>query len=434
MENHASLFQTKIETRQAILFLAALTLSAAVLRLMIAYTNTHYFDISYYVDWSAGAAQDLFSAYETVKNLDYPPLFLFPLTLTGLITGTAQVAGFDPYMMLALKGWQVLFDLAMIPLLYVVLRRHSELLALGAAALWAVNPSVIYNSAYWGQTDCMMLLLLTASFYLLETGRPVWSGLLMALACLMKFQALYFAPLFALALVDTVQWKKILQTAAVGVGTVLAVFAPFCNRSGWDLPWRIYFGGFERYKGASLNAFNFYSANGLNYWSTETPLFGAVTAEQFSMVAIVAALFFLVYFYLTATEKSLWLLGFFFMQTMFMFTTRMHERYQIYVVLLLLVACIVHKSRALFASYLALTLMTFCNQFFVLEEIFTSNKLTGWIPRLKDLTEIFSNINFVLYLVTLLITLHVFYRNGHKALLPALRSFFPKHWGGARIK
>ena len=38
---------------------------------------------------------------------------------------TVQI--FHPYAMLALKGWQMLFDLALIPMLYLLLRRHGEL-------------------------------------------------------------------------------------------------------------------------------------------------------------------------------------------------------------------------------------------------------------------------------------------------------------------
>ena len=39
------------------------------------------------------------------------------------------------------------------------------------AALWAVNPTILYNSAYWGQTDSIMLFLLALAFSLLDNGR-----------------------------------------------------------------------------------------------------------------------------------------------------------------------------------------------------------------------------------------------------------------------
>jgi hypothetical protein len=39
------------------------------------------------------------------------------------------------------------------------------------------------------------------------------------------------------------------------------------------------------------------------------------------------------------------LLGFLFMQTIFIFTTRMHERYQIPVLAFALIACMHHKAK-----------------------------------------------------------------------------------------
>ena len=184
-------------------FLTVLVAFAALVRLMVAYITVHYFDLSFYVDWSTGVANDFFGAYNNIGNLDYPPLFLFPLFLTGKLLGIGAVRAFDPYMMLALKGWQVLFDLACIPLLYRVLRREGQLVGLAGAAIWAVNPAGILNSSYWGQTDSIMIFLVVLAFLLLEEGRPVWSGAVMALACLMKFQSLYFAPVYAVALLTS---------------------------------------------------------------------------------------------------------------------------------------------------------------------------------------------------------------------------------------
>lgn len=271
-------------------FLTVLVAFAALVRLMVAYITVHYFDLSFYVDWSTGVANDFFGAYNNIGNLDYPPLFLFPLFLTGKLLGIGAVRAFDPYMMLALKGWQVLFDLACIPLLYRVLRREGQLVGLAGAAIWAVNPAGILNSSYWGQTDSIMIFLVVLAFLLLEEGRPVWSGAVMALACLMKFQSLYFAPVYAVALLTSYPPRRIFQTVAAGAGTVLAVFLPFMARSGWALPLEIYFGGFGQYQGASLNAFNFYSSAGLNYKHFSTKILGLIQADHLSTLLLAAAL------------------------------------------------------------------------------------------------------------------------------------------------
>lgn len=59
-------------------FLTVLVAFAALVRLMVAYITVHYFDLSFYVDWSTGVANDFFGAYNNIGNLDYPPLFLLP--------------------------------------------------------------------------------------------------------------------------------------------------------------------------------------------------------------------------------------------------------------------------------------------------------------------------------------------------------------------
>lgn len=419
---------------QVFWFLAALICSSLVVRLMVGYTQVHFFDLSYYVDWSAGAAKDLFGAYENVENLDYPPLFLFPLFFTGKLMESSAVSAFEPYQMLVLKGWQILFDVAMIALLYLVLRRLSPLFALGAASLWAINPTMLYNSSCWGQTDSIMMALLVLAFWLLTTQRPVWAGVVMTLACLMKFQSLYFVPLFALALLTTVSWKKILQTIGAGLSVAFAVFFPFMLRSGWLLPWEVYFGGFEQYQSASLNAFNLYGAAGLNYQSADNMLFGKITAEQFSTVMIGIALVMLLFFYFTATEKSVWLLGLLFMQTIFLFTTRMHERYQIPVLIFALIASVYHKSKGLFFSYLALTLMTFLNHFFVLEEIFTGDKSVAWVAEYDRIVIAMSALNLVLYVLVLAIGLRILYGHGYFRFWHGVRGIFAGGWRDVTVQ
>lgn len=409
-------------------FLAVLMVFAALVRLMVAYITVHYFDLSFYVDWSTGVTNDFYGAYNNIGNLDYPPLFLFPLFLTGKVLGVGAVRAFDPYMMLAHKGWQVLFDLAGILLLYRVLRREGELAGLAGAAIWAVNPAGILNSSYWGQTDSIMIFLVVLAFLLLEEDRPVWSGVVMAFACLMKFQSLYFAPVYALALLTTYPLKRILQAASAGAGTVLAVFLPFMARSGWALPLEIYFGGFGQYQGSSLNAFNFYAASGLNYKHFSSKIFGLIQVDHLSTILLVAAVALLVAVWFTATEKSVWLMGFLFMQTVFMFTTRMHERYQIPVLVMALVAAARHRSRGLFGSFGALAVMVFLNHFLVLQEIFAGDKPAGWIAHYDAIVEALSCVNLVLYFVTAYIALRICYRRGRYGFVRSFRAMLPERW------
>ena len=399
-------------------FLVYLLLFGAVLRLAVAYLTVHHFDLSFYYDWATGAAADFFRAYEIIPNLDYPPLFLFPLYLTGHLLQLDAVRAYPPFEMIVLKGWQIAGDLVVVLLIYLILRKHP-FAAAGGAALWAVNPAAIVNSAYWGQTDSIMIAFLLASFWMLEEGHPEASGILIAFGCLMKFQTIYFVPLFALGLVCRFHYRQILRTilaaAAVGIG----VFFPFLLYSGWDLPFRIYFGGFQSYPGAVLNGFNLYGALGLNFTHVNAPFAGYLTIDMFSYLMLFLIFIALAYCYLTATEKSFWLLGFLLIQSVFIFTARMHERYQIPALAFGLIACIVHKSRPLAAGIAGLTLMVFLNQFLVLDKAFHPQLE----PYFQVIMQALSWGNLLLYGLTAMASLHILYHQGRLAFPFSFRRF-----------
>lgn len=409
-------------------FLIVLTISALLLRVMIAYAAVHHYDLNYYVDWSAGVNRTLFGAYDHIKSLDYPPLFLFPLVITGKIMALPVVQQVPGFQMLALKGWQVLFDTAMIPLLYVVLHREGRLIAAAGAALWAVNPTIIVNSSFWGQTDSIMLFLLVLCFWLLMEEKPVASSIVMALACLMKFQSLYFVPVFALFLLTKFSWKKIGFSVLAAVLTVLAVLMPFMAHSGWALPFKIYFGGFEQYQSASLNAFNYFTACGFNMKESSHALLGGISAETVSTAMIFISVLLLGFLYFTSTEKSLWLLSFIFIQTIFMFTTRMHERYQIPAVLFALIACLHHRSSGLFWSYLGVTLVTFLNHILVLEHALGGWKAPFWVEHFEKICIVFSYGNLFIYMITVYFSVRLLYRYGRFRFADAVKCALPERW------
>ena len=396
--------------KQAAVCVGTLVLFTGLVRLMLAYATVHYYDVNYYFDWSLGAAADFSGVYENVANMDYPPLFLYFLYFTGKILENESIQTFHPYVMILLKGWQILFDLAIGVLLYLLFQRRSQMTGLAACAAWLCNPSMICNSSYWGQTDSMMLFFLLASFALLTAQKPEWASVVMALACLAKFQSLYFAPVFLLALVSAFAFRRVLLAAGAGLLTIGAVFFPFLLRSGWDLPFRVYLGGFNSYPAASLNAFNYFSLLGLNRMSAKHKLLGGFSCEMLSWCAILLMLALLVYFYLTAREQSLWLLAFFGMQTIFIFTTRMHERYQVPVLLFCLAGAFTHQSKGLFAGYLVLTCITFANQFVVLQNVLTGGQREAWLSYFDTMMRVGGLVNLLVYAALVVLMVCIFYR------------------------
>lgn len=424
----------RLEKRHVFWFLGSVFLFGLLIRLVCAYTNTYYIDLSYYVDWSTGVVREgLFDAYHAVESLDYPPAFLFPLYLTGLAMESG-LSNFTPYAMLILKFWQLAFDLATIFLVYHVLKRHNQLLALAAAALWALNPAIIFNSAYWGQTDPIMIFLLLGVFYLVERERPMAATVLFAVSCMMKFQCAYFAPVLLLFLFFKFPIKKSLKSLGAAALVVIAVFLPFMISdmiaegftAGLTLPFRIYFGGLGKYPYCTLNAFNIYGATGYNWVLDDSSLFAipvvggnffldflgliakglnAISFHTVSTVLLLLSVALVVFLFFKSKNKCPYLLCFILMNSIFMLTSRMHERYQIPVIIFLLIAAIKHKNPRLFGGFLATTTMVLLNQFLLYFQLVghatTSEPRPEWLNNFNIVMVPLSIVNVILYLVTL---------------------------------
>lgn len=389
-------FRIKIGKKQVALFLIAFVAFGLLLRLYNAYNTVHYFDLDYYVDWSTGVHDGLFNAYDHVRRLDYPPLYLFPLYLAGFFVKMPGVQSFGPYLMLVLKFFPIIFDTATIVLIYFVLRRHSRAVGLLCAAIWSVNPAIIFNCANWGQTDSLMIFMLLLCFYTLENKRPVWAGVLFGLACLTKFQCAYFAPVFLLELLSKNKISKSLASLGAGAATGLLVFLPFMLQSGWDLPFRVYFGGFGKYAYATFNAANIYGASGLNGVLDNTPLVGGFTIQAVSVVFALVILAGTVLAYAKGKNRCPWTVSFLLMQSIFMFMTRMHERYQIPALIFCLVASMRNRSGQLFVVYLLQSVMVFFNQFFLFTRV-VQGQDTAWFVQYDTIFIVLSVLNVLLY-------------------------------------
>lgn len=399
----------KLSRKTVTYTLVAIVLFSLCFRLFVGYTYLHRFDLNYYILWSQGVHNGFFNAYEHIASLDYPPMWLFPMYIVGFFTTNPAIQAAEPYFILALKIFQILFDVAIIPLIYVVLRKKNQVFALLLAASWAINPATIVNSSFWGQTDSVMIFLLLVSFWLLEERRMVAAMVWFCIACLTKFQCLYFAPVILLYLFfSKYDVKTIIKAIGAGVAVVLGVFLPFMINSGILLPFEVYFGGHGQYKEATLNAFNLYGLFGLNRKSDVQPLLGPITLNHISLFITLLILAIVVYLYFKAPKKSSWLLCFVLMQSIFMLTSRMHERYQIPVLIFCLVAIVYHKSSRLFGVYILQTVMVFINEGFLFLKA-THGYSVPWLEQYPQIMVVFSGINLIVYCFTMYVAVKEMY-------------------------
>jgi len=402
-------YDVKLSRKTVTYALVAIVIFSLCIRLFAGYTYLHRFDLNYYIAWSTGVHNGLFDAYEHITSLDYPPMWLFPMYIVGFFTTNPEIQVVEPYYILALKIFQILFDVAIIPMIYVVLRKKNQIIALIMAATWAVNPAAIVNSSYWGQTDSVMIFLLLVSFWLLEERKMVSAMVWYCVACLTKFQCLYFAPVLLLYLFfSKYDVKTVIKAICSGIVTVLGVFLPFMINSGILLPFKVYFGGHGQYKEATLNAFNLYGLFGLNRISDVEPLFGSVTLNHISWGITLVILAVVIYMYFKAPKKSAWLLCFVLMQSIFMLTSRMHERYQIPVLIFSLIAVVYHRSGKMFGAYILQTVMVFINEGLLFLRA-THGYGVPWLEYYPQIMVALSGVNLVVYCYTMCIAIMEMY-------------------------
>ncbi len=148
--------------------------------------------------------------YSTVGFADYPPGYFYILAVVGHLWHLLFAAHDGGYAILRslVKLPAILADLGVGALIYAIAARFaSKRVALGAAALYLLNPATIYISALWGQVDSISGGLALFAIYALlrsedDASQPrremawiVLAWLAFAYSLLIKPQAAVLLPL-----------------------------------------------------------------------------------------------------------------------------------------------------------------------------------------------------------------------------------------------
>lgn len=367
-----------------------------ILRIIIGGAYFNDFDTYWYRNWVFDIQQNgLFDVYSRadIIELDYPPLYLF---LLGVLGGLYRLFGndcADLWQMLLMKLWPIVFDILCAALLYRIFERRSgSSWGFVAGTLWLCNPSMLFNTAFWGQTDQLMCFLLILAFYVLEQKRPVAACVLFAVAGLTKYQCLFFMPVLLLEIVRKYNIKEFFKGIGAAAATVAAVFLPFMiGAKDALLFFNVYLGGAGKYAYGTLNAFNLYGALKLN-WVEET-----MGVSIISTLFLILAVLLLLILYVFGKRTCPWVAGLLFMQCLFILTTRMHERYQVVVLPFALMAYLVHRKKSFLWLFSALSVITAINQAFVLLPINLQGVPWDYNPVYDNVLMVFSIINVVIF-------------------------------------
>jgi dolichyl-phosphate-mannose-protein mannosyltransferase len=246
-----------------ILLAVALLVRIALMPLW-AYLPKDFSDEGFWKDWMLAIHQHgLLNIFHTTTDYVGYHYVLWLLTLVYSVIGSGY--GHDVFRLhLLVKAPPVLFDLALIAAVYAVslslfeeLRvRHSKALALGAAAVVAFQPAIIYDSAVWAQTDSAVTLAMILSLFFVARGRTALGFGVWAIGFLIKPH-----PIIVLPLLLYLAWrqgaKSLLTGVATGATVGLIALAPWLfHGDGPDII-RIYHGLFAAdYNRLSAQAWN----------------------------------------------------------------------------------------------------------------------------------------------------------------------------------
>jgi len=166
--------------------------------------------------WYDQLAREGFSALRTGFS-NYTPPYLYLLWVATLTRGWLSEVT-------AIKLISILFDAGNAVWVYKIARiKYREAAApFIGAVIFFILPTILLNSAWWGQADSIFTFFALASLYFLLRDRPLSATICFGVAFAFKLQAVFFAPfLFLLMLKRRLAWTHILVVPLVYVLLIL---------------------------------------------------------------------------------------------------------------------------------------------------------------------------------------------------------------------
>lgn len=355
------------------LSLAAAFMAALALRIIIAVSHGGYEnDIALFMSWAQHAVGNGLSGfYNTEMFVDYPPGYIYILYGLGFIQNTFGLEPGSAQALLLYKLPAIAADLLAAAVIYAAARKKlSYAASLGLALVYLFNPAAIADSAAWGQVDAIFALTLVLAIRGIAEKKFGRASVWYAIAALVKPQAFIFMPVLLLALYHRGKWKQVAVSAVYGFATFLALALPFFWRhGGFSALIQLYKGTLSSYPYATLNAFNLYTLIGAN-WKPLEESWLFISYQHWGTAFIVAAVGLALYYSLTnrkrGGEDRSFFIAMVLIAVVFIFVTKMHERYMFPIFLLSVFAYIQTLDRRFLHLYFGFTITNLINICYVL--------------------------------------------------------------------
>ena len=248
-------------------------------------------------------------------SFPYEPAFAYLDTAIGWFDGSFLAGGtLNPESIkleYLIKAVNVLFGLADGVLIYTIARRlmMGPRSSLAAAALFVFNPDVLFNMSVWGQTHVISIFSVLVAVLLSMLRRPLGAWVALEIACLTRPQMIVLGFLLGIVILRMTPWRETIRAVSWSLVLVFLVLLPITLATEPSLPFDVLLNNFRVQEAGgnqaqlatvSQDAYSIwplvtYVANGAGgagraFVSSATPLIGAVTYQQVSVVLTVVAM------------------------------------------------------------------------------------------------------------------------------------------------
>ncbi len=371
---------------------------AFLLKFILALTSTGYpVDIITFKAWSDLLVKSGFSNFYYGSHfVDYPPLYMYVFYFIGKIRLWLNI-GFDSqWFLLLIKMPSLIAELLSVVMILRFARSNGigGMVPFWAILLFVFNPAIFIDSSLWGQSDSVLALLVAVSLILLMQNRSIAASIIFTGAIMMKPQALMFTPLFIFHFYRLRDWSILLKSLLVSAAVAALIVIPFSVSHGPYWVIKIFKNALEQYPYATLNAFNLYALIGKNWAPVGSTLILPITYWGIIAITLITVVSGLFYFRSNNPHKIL-IIALFISVSVFMFSTKMHERYMIPAILLFCLTYVFTIDRRLLYLIVGFTLTNTVNLGYTLA---LAHQGVYHLSADDTLLRICSVVNFALYI------------------------------------
>lgn len=371
---------------------------------LAAWTQSYPYDAGCFEAWSLRIA-DLGPAefYGSEYFCDYPPGYILMSWLPGMLLKIVPAAA-EAVRRMVIAFWPSLATALCGPVVYRFARKHTSVdwsMRCAAAAMFC--PALLFNTGVWGQIDGVFALAILGGFVLLEEKRWLPGAFCFGIGLVIKPQALLVGPVLAICFLMPILFgkdnKERLQGFKTGVLGVVAALVPVlcCGVLFWGFSDLIpglmskYFTTTTSYPYGTINAANLIAFLG-GEWKPQTDPVMLFGMPLMSWQTLGTMLLVLVTVWVFIWSLRAWKNGTFsptltaavYAVCVFTFGHRMHERYMIFALVLLVAAAARFEDRALLGISGGFTLTSLFNMALVYctvggEDEFLSNALNSFM-------------------------------------------------------